>query len=174
MLMASDGFLDVISVNVWQILISCINLFLMYLILKRFLFAPVQKMLATRKAQIDKQYDDAEQAQKEAHASKQAYEDKLAGADEEARAVVRRAMQKANAMSDEILRDTGKKVDAMMEKAAADIAQEQKRARNELKDEIATLSLDIAEKMVGRTINEKDHCAMIDGFIAEIGEEGDA
>ncbi|MBO5790348.1 MAG: F0F1 ATP synthase subunit B [Clostridia bacterium] len=174
MLLASEGFLDVISVNIWQIIISVINLFLMFLILKRFLFAPVQKMLATRQAQLDKQYDDAAQAQKEAHESKQAYEDKLAGADEEARAVVRRAMQKANAMSDDILRDTGKKVDAMMEKAKADIAQEEKRARNELKDEIAQMSLDIAQRVVGKTIDENDHRKMIDGFIAEMGEQDNA
>ncbi|MBO7150525.1 MAG: F0F1 ATP synthase subunit B [Clostridia bacterium] len=174
MLLASEGFLDVISVNIWQVIISVINLFLMFLILKRFLFAPVQKMLATRQAQLDKQYDDAAQAQKEAHESKQAYEDKLAGADEEARAVVRRAMQKANAMSDDILRDTGKKVDAMMEKAKADIAQEEKRARNELKDEIAQMSLDIAQRVVGKTIDENDHRKMIDGFIAEMGEKDNA
>lgn len=174
MLLAGNGFLEVISVNFWQILISCINLLLMFLILKRFLFAPVQKMLATRQAQLDKQYDDAAQAQKEAHESKQAYEDKLAGADEEARAVVRRAMQKANAMSDDILRDTGKKVDAMMEKAKADIAQEEKRARNELKDEIAQMSLDIAQRVVGKTIDENDHRKMIDGFIAEMGEQDNA
>ena len=55
MLLASEGFLDVISINIWQVIISVINLFLMFLILKRFLFAPVQKMLATRQAQLDKQ-----------------------------------------------------------------------------------------------------------------------
>lgn len=174
MLFASDGFLEVISVNIWQILISVVNLLLMFLILKRFLFAPVQKMLATRQAQLDSQYADAEQAKQDAEASKLAYEDKLAGADEEARAVVRRAMQKANAMSDDILRDTGKKVDAMMEKAKADIAQEEKRARNELKDEIAQMSLDIAQKVVSQTVDEDAHRQMIDSFIAEMGEESNA
>ena len=174
MLFASDGFLEVISVNIWQILISVVNLLLMFLILKRFLFAPVQKMLATRQAQLDSQYADAAQAKQDAEASKLAYEDKLAGADEEARAVVRRAMQKANAMSDDILRDTGKKVDAMMEKAKADIAQEEKRARNELKDEIAQMSLDIAQKVVSQTVDEDAHRHMIDQFIAEMGEESNA
>jgi len=174
MLFASDGFLEVISVNIWQILISVVNLLLMFLILKRFLFAPVQKMLATRQAQLDSQYADAAQAKQDAEASKLAYEDKLAGADEEARAVVRRAMQKANAMSDDILRDTGKKVDAMMEKAKADIAQEEKRARNELKDEIAQMSLDIAQKVVSQTVDEDAHRQMIDSFIAEMGEESNA
>ena len=174
MLFASDGFLEVISVNIWQILISVVNLLLMFLILKRFLFAPVQKMLAARQAQLDSQYADAEQAKQDAEASKLAYEDKLAGADEEARAVVRRAMQKANAMSDDILRDTGKKVDAMMEKAKADIAQEEKRARNELKDEIAQMSLDIAQKVVSQTVDEDAHRQMIDSFIAEMGDESNA
>ena len=40
--------LDVISVNLWQILISLINLFLLFLILKKFLFKPVKKVLDQR------------------------------------------------------------------------------------------------------------------------------
>ena len=38
-------FLDIISVNIWDILISLINLLILFLVFKRFLFKPVQKML---------------------------------------------------------------------------------------------------------------------------------
>ena len=42
--------LDVVSVNIWQILISLANLVIIFLIVKKFLFAPVQRMLAERQA----------------------------------------------------------------------------------------------------------------------------
>ena len=45
--------LDVISVNIWQILISLCNLVILFLILKKFLFKPVQKVTQTRRAELD-------------------------------------------------------------------------------------------------------------------------
>ena len=45
--------LDIISVNLWQILISLANLLIIFTILKRFLFKPVQKVVADRQAQVE-------------------------------------------------------------------------------------------------------------------------
>ena len=41
--------LSVISINIWQILISLVNLLLLTLAIKKFLFKPVQKVLETRR-----------------------------------------------------------------------------------------------------------------------------
>ena len=53
--------LDVISVNIWQILISLLNLYILYLIVKRFLFKPVKAVLEERRRELDSQYDAAEE-----------------------------------------------------------------------------------------------------------------
>ena len=58
--------LDIISVNLWQILISLANLVILFLILKKFLYGPVTKMLAKRREEIDTQYTEAETANKSA------------------------------------------------------------------------------------------------------------
>ena len=72
--------LDVISVNIWQILISLLNLVLLFFILKKLLFKPVKNILAKRQAEIDSQYDAADQAKNEAEQSRIEYEEKLSGA----------------------------------------------------------------------------------------------
>ena len=54
--------LDVISINLWQMLVSLANLVLLFLAVKKFLYKPIKKMLATRQESIDKQYSDAEKA----------------------------------------------------------------------------------------------------------------
>ena len=54
--------LDVISVNLWQILISLANLFLLFLILKRFLFKPVKNVLDKRQSELDESYAAAKEA----------------------------------------------------------------------------------------------------------------
>lgn len=160
--------LDVISVNLWQILISLANLVILYLLLKKFLFKPVHKFLAARKEEVENLYGEAEEAKEQAQHDKTVYEDKLAAADSEAREVVRSAMAKANEMSDEILADTGREVARMKARAEADIAQERKRAANALKDDVADLSMEIAEKVIGREIGEDDHRALIDDCIKEL------
>ena len=75
--------LDVISINLWQILISLINLFLIFLVVKKFLFKPVKKIFATRQEELDQQYASAEEAERKALADKDAWEQKMKGADAE-------------------------------------------------------------------------------------------
>ena len=53
---------------------------------------------------------------------------------------------------------------------AADIAQERKKAVNEVKDEIGGIAMEIASKVVEREISEKDHKDLIDEFIKNVGE----
>jgi F-type H+-transporting ATPase subunit b len=59
---------------------------------------------------------------------------------------------------------------ALKQKAEADIAQERKKAVNEVKDEIGGIAMDIAGKVIEREINEKDHEKLIDEFISNVGE----
>ena len=58
--------LGVISVNIWQILISLINLLLLYLIFKYFLFKPVTRMLEKRQSELDERYAKADEAKRAA------------------------------------------------------------------------------------------------------------
>ena len=80
--------LEIISVNIWSILVSLANLLIMFLILKRFLFKPVQKMMAARKQQVDQIYQDAKENRDSAINMKQEYEARLAAAREEADGLV--------------------------------------------------------------------------------------
>ena len=69
--------LDVISINIWHILISLINLVLLFLIVKKFLFKPVKKLFADRQAALDHQYASAAAAEKEAMAHRDEWEKSL-------------------------------------------------------------------------------------------------
>ena len=57
------GTLDLVSIVPWEIITQLINLLLLFLLLKHFLFKPVQNILNARQAEIDKSYADAETAQ---------------------------------------------------------------------------------------------------------------
>ena len=65
---------DVISFNIWQIIISLLNLLILFLILKKFLFKPVKNVLAQRQQILDEHFANAENAEKAANTAKQSYE----------------------------------------------------------------------------------------------------
>ena len=58
----------------------------------------------------------------------------------------------------------------MKQKAEADIAQQRKKAVNEVKDEIGGIAMEIASKVVEREIRQADHQELIDSFIQNVGE----
>lgn len=161
----NQEYLELISLNVWHIVAAILNLLILTWIVKKFLFKPVQKILAERKGQVDTLYSEAEQAKSAAEADRAAYEEKLAQAEDEAEEILRRAAVRADRLSEEILAEANTKAAAKLAKADADIAQEKKKAVNEIKDEISGMSVDIAEAVVCREIKESDHRALIDTFI---------
>ena len=70
--------LDIISINIWHIVISLCNLLILFLMLKKFLYQPVKKVLADRQAAIDSRYDEADKAKSEALQSKAEWEERMA------------------------------------------------------------------------------------------------
>ena len=59
---------------------------------------------------------------------------------------------------------------AMLAKAEADIAQQRKKAVNEVKDELGGIAVDIASKVVEREVRPEDHAKLIDEFIDKVGD----
>ena len=172
LLFAEGKFLEVISVNFWQMIISILNLVILYLILKKFLFKPVKKTLAERRRQVDDLYGSAEAAKEEAESARAEYVAKLDRADESARDIVARATTRANERAEEIVEEAKTEAERLKRRADEEIAQERKKALNEVKNEISDISVEIAEKVVGREIREEDHREMIDEFIRDL-EDGD-
>lgn len=163
--------LDVISVNIWSILISLCNLGLIFWLVKKFLFKPVKAVLAKRQAEIDAHYQAAEDAQKNAESSREQYELKLAGAQAEADSMIQSATATANRRSDRIVSDARDKADGIIRQAQNEAELEKKKAQETIRQEIADVSAALTEKLLGREMNQADHRGMIDSFLNEMGEQ---
>ncbi len=163
--------LDIISVNLWHILISLANLILIFLIVKKFLFKPVQNLLARRQAELDHQYAAANAAEQQALEHKDTWEKKLQNADEEADSIIQNATDTAKYRAAQIVEDANTKAESIKQRAEAEAALTQKRAEESIKREIVDVSTALAEKMLEREINQEDHHALIGSFLDEIGED---
>ena len=109
--------LGIISVNLWQILISLTNLTILFLLLKKFLYAPVTKMLEARRAEIDTQYDDAETARRSAEAKDAELTERLSNAKAEAEGIVKEAADMAQTRGDKIVEDAKAQADGIIRQA---------------------------------------------------------
>lgn len=163
-----DEYLELISLNIWHIVATIGNLLILTWILKKFLWKPVTNMLEQRKREVDCIYQEAEDAKRVAEQDRLEYRAKLDGADEEAAEIVRAATARADRLSESIIDDAKSKASDTLRRAEAEIELEKKRAMNELKDEISSISMQIAENVVGREMNEDDHRELIDSFIDEL------
>lgn len=165
--------LDIISVNIWHILVSLGNLLLIYLIAKKVLFAPVKKLIADRQAFIDAQYAAAAEAEKKANVDKAAWEEKLATAEGEAHAILQNAKEHAQRRSDQIIEDAEARAEGMIRLAKQEAELERKKAEDGMKREIVEVSAALSEKLLAREINTDDHRTLIDSFIEDIGGDHD-
>ena len=159
-----------ITLDGWTFVAQICNLMIQLVIFKKLLLNPVKKVIAERKAKADSQIADAQKLRTEAEAMKAEYEQNLQNARTEANQIVAAAQKTATARSKELLGEARAQAAALKQKAEADIAQERKKAVNEVKDEIGGMAMEIASKVVEREIREADHKDLIDEFIKNVGE----
>ncbi len=159
-----------ITLDGWTFLAQICNLMVQLVIFKKFLLKPIKQVIADRKAKADSEIADAQKLRTEAEAMKAEYEQNLQNARTEANQIVAAAQKTATARSEEIVGEARAQAAALKQKAEADIAQERKKAVNEVKDEIGGIAMEIASKVVEREISEKDHKDLIDEFIKNVGE----
>ena len=159
---------DLVTIN-WTFIAQICNLFIQMFLIKKFLFKPVREILAKRQAKADADIREAEEAKTEAAAIKAEYEQNMLEAKEKANELLATAQKNAAAKSDEMLKEASSQAAAIKQKAEADIAQERRKAVNELKDEIGSMAMEIAGKVIEREISEKDHARLIDEYISNVG-----
>ena len=159
-----------VGVNFWTALFILLNTLVIFFVAKKFLFGPVMKIITDRQQEIDDMYTQADSAKEEAVKLQAEYEDKLSQAAATSERLVKEATVRAQGREEEIIREANERAETSRAKAAADIAQEKKKALNDAKDEISVIALAIAGKVVGRELDAEDQRNLVDSFIEELGE----
>lgn len=167
----SPEYLSIISVNFWQIVISLVNLLIIFLILKKFLFKPVQKVMGERRSQVDRMYSDADESRSAANEMKQEYEQRLASARQEADGMIRTATQTAQQKSDQILAEAKAQAAHAKQKAEAEIELQKQQMLRDAQGELSDLAVSIASKVVEKEVSRQEYDGFVDDFIRNVGEQ---
>lgn len=161
---------DLVGVVPWTFIAQICNLFIQMYLIKRFLIKPINNILEKRKAMADAEIQNAVQAKEEAHAMKAEYEQNMQDAKNKANEILVSAQKTAAIQSEEMLKEATAQAAALKAKAESDIAQEKRKAVNEIKGEIGGMAMEIAGKVIEREICEEDHEKLIDEFISNVGD----
>lgn len=164
---------EIISVNIWQIVVSLCNLVILFLIVKKFLYKPVCNMLKSREELLAQQKEEARKNLEEAKSTKEALDAQLKGASDRANEILAEASLQAEKRREKIAADAQKEAEAIVRQAKTEAELEKKHAEEEIKNQIVEVSFALGEKLIEREIKEEDHHHLIDDFISKIGDDTD-
>ena len=165
-----DEFLAFVTIDVWTMLFTWGNLLILLLLMKKFLFKPVNNILQKRKDEVDEMYKAAADDKEAASKMREEYSKKLSDAKNEAEEIVKSAARKAVLKEEEIISGANEQAGKIIERAQGQIELQKNSAFAELREDVSELSIMIASKVLEKDISESDHKEMIDKFINEIGE----
>ncbi|MBR5143455.1 MAG: F0F1 ATP synthase subunit B [Clostridia bacterium] len=166
-----DKFESFVGVNLWTMIFAWVNLLILYLLFKKFLFVPIKNMIDQRQKEIDDIYSDADSARKSAAELKAEYEEKMSHAEEESEQILKKAVRKAQLKEEEILKEANLQASRTLERAQEQIELEKKQAINEVKDQVSSMAIGIASAVIERDVSESEHKQLIDEFIGKMGNE---
>ena len=160
---------DLVTIVPWIFIAQICNLFIQMLLIKKFLFKPIRRVLEKRQEMAEEDLKKARADKAAAEEMKTTYEKNMEQARDKANELIATAQKTATTKSDDIIRAANEQAVAIKSKAEADIAQERRKAVNELKGEIGSMAMEIAGKVIEREIKEDDHTKLIDEFIESVG-----
>lgn len=161
-----------LTINLFWILVSALNLLLFLAIVFVFAFKPLAKTLEERRERIDQGLRDAEQARKDRDSAETERIAALTEARREANDILARAQKVAQETRDADIAATRTELDRMRERATAEIDAEKQRAISDLRAEVAELALEAAGKVVGETMTGERERRLVADFLNETTASG--
>ena len=163
-------YTELIEFN-WTIVFIWVNILVLYLVLKKFFFEKVRNFMQARQKAIQDTLDNADQVNKNADARLAEYESLIAGAEAEGRDIVKAAKERADAQAQYIIAEANEKAAARLQQAEQEILREKELARAEMQDEIATLAIYAAERILERELDEEKQRAFVLRIMEEAGRK---
>ena len=153
-----------VGLMIWTLIVFTISLY----ILKKAVFPKVQEALDKRQRAIDDSIDAAERTRVEADELLAEYRERLAKAREQAEEIVARARKAGEAAEASAIADAKTKREELLEQTKRDIEAETRRAIQEIRNEVANLTILATEKVTRKTLTEDDQRRLVEEALGEL------
>ena len=148
-----------------------VNFIVLLIVLQRFLYKPVLKMLSDRQERIRESIDYAERVKQESARAQEDYVKKIEAADQEAAAIITTARQTAKDEAAKIVADGRRDAERLMQQEKQKVEYERKRAMDDARKDVEDLALKAAERVLGNTLgDEATQRRVVQDFLTETGK----
>ena len=147
-----------------------INFLILVGLLTKFLYRPFLNMLETRKQSIQDALDNAELINRRADEKMENYDRQIVKLEEQGREIIKEAKERAEKQADEIIEEAHSKAKSIIVAAERQVELEKQKALEEMKQQVATLALLAAEKIVERSIAQVGQDQIVDEIIEQAGK----
>lgn len=158
-----------LSFSLIDALCVVINLFVLFLVLRKVLFAPVTKMIETRQQEIDDNLSHAAQAEAEAQEALTQYNEQLLSANTEARAIVDAAKARGETEYQAALQAAEETRQSLLKNAEVQIEAERTQMLDGVRNEVASLALLAAARVSACKLDEESDALLVESFLQEVG-----
>lgn len=149
---------------------NMVTLLVLFLILRKFFFQKVRNFMLAREQKVKDSFDNADKMTAEAESKLEAYNVKLLSIEQERADILKDSKKKADDQAKAIIDEANEKAHRRIMDAEKEIERERSLAMDDMKEQIALLSVYAAEKILEKEINAKEQQNIIDGIIEEAGK----
>ena len=154
-----------------NLLYTVVNVLILFLLLRKFLYKPVMGIIAQRQKQVDDALNAAETSKKEAAAAINAPLDMLRYVDTEAAARRETYEQQAETAKQQLLAEAQKQADAIVAEGKAAAEAERQHKLREADAQTTALARAMCEKLLSRNLTEQDDSRLLDDLLEKAGAE---
>ncbi len=153
-----------VGLMVWTLLVFAISGY----VLKKKVFPQIAEALDKRQRIIEESLDTAANTRAEAEALIEEYRERLAAAREQAEAILARARKAAETSEQETLAEAEALREELLAQTKRDIEAETRRAIQDIRNEVADLTILATEKITRKTLTEADQRKLVEDTLAEL------
>ncbi|WP_413627436.1 F0F1 ATP synthase subunit B [Fructilactobacillus vespulae] len=155
--------------NIGDALFYAVLFLVLMFIIKLVAWKPITKMMQDRADKISDDIDNAEKSRSHASDLEKQRQDELAHSQEEASDIISKAQQSGDKRRDSIIEEARSNAQLLKENAQKDIEQQKKEALADSKNDVADLSIEIASKIIKKSLDANDQKALINSYIEGLG-----
>jgi len=153
-----------VGLMVWTLLLFGLSLWVLW----KLAFPRISEALDKRQHAIEESIDYAEQMRKEADGVLEEYRARLSEARQQADEIVSRARRAGESHERQSQEDAKAKREQLLEQTRRDIDTETRRAIQEIRREVAYLTVMATEKVTRKTLNEDDQRRLVEDALSEL------
>jgi F-type H+-transporting ATPase subunit b len=163
--LAAGGITDI---NPGLTLWAAITFLVLLVVLSKFAWGPIVKMLSDRERSIREAIEAAKRERAEAEKLMAEQKATLATAQREAAELARRNQLEVEALRQELTARARKEADELVEDARRQILEETAKAKAELRNQVVDLAIDAASRLVKANLDDRAQRALVEEYIAQL------